>query len=255
VSLEQLGVYSIAKKLANIPGAILAPFSTQLVFPMYTRLLEQGRPLGAIFGRVHLAGGGAAALLMAGLIATGHPLVACLYDERYQNAGWMLWIISFSVWFSILEHLEGSALWALGKSTVSTISNGADVLMMAVAMPLGYWLFGVPGLIGGFVLGDFMRYVATVWMLACEKLPVLRYDAVLSVFVALTGAAAVWLGPLIWPGTERLTIMEWFGKEPRVVPLVRMLVQGGIVVLVWAAAAGLCWQRGLLRMPPREEQA
>src|SRR5262249_28692958 len=157
---------------------------------------------GAIFSRVHLAGAGISALLMAGLIATGPLLVAILYDQRYQNAGWMLWIISFSVWFTILEHLEGSALWALGKSTVSTISNGADVLMMAVAMPLGYWLFGVPGLIGGFVLGDFMRYVATVWLLAREKLPVLRYDAILSLFVALTGAAALGIGPLVWPGDE-----------------------------------------------------
>src|SRR5205807_7789581 len=100
---------------------------------------------------------------------------------------------------------------------------------------------------------DFMRYAATVWMLNRERLPVLRYDLAVSLLVALVGGAAIWFGPLLWPDTQRLEFMAWFGKKPRDVPLYRMLVQGAFVVVVWGVLALVFWRAGLLKLPPREE--
>ena len=268
-SLALLGVYHFATQLAQIPAQLMSAFAGQLVFPLYSRLHQSGRDIKEFFNRIHLVGAGFASLLIAGVIATGQSVVQCLYDQRYQGAAWMLPLLAIGVWFQVLESLEGSILWALGRSRPSAISNAGKVLALFVAVPVGYHLAEIPGMVLGFVVGDFVRYILTVYFLRLDGLNVLRYDVAMSLFIigaSFAGiAAADWLRPYPlraellaalavtpdshWPGT-----IPWAGLKASYTKdystmFIRLLVEGGVVTGLWSLAALACWRAGLLKKP------
>jgi len=268
-SLALLGVYHFATQLAQIPAQLMSAFSGQLVFPLYSKLHQSGRDIREYFERIHLVGAGFAALLIAGVIATGQSVVQCIYDQRYQGAAWMLPLLAIGVWFQVLESLEGSILWALGRSRPSAISNAGKVVALFVAVPVGYHLWEIPGMVLGFVAGDFVRYVLTVWFLRFEGLGVLRYDIAMSVFIITASfagiAAADWLRPYPiragllaalaatpdshWPGTIPWAGLKASYTKDYATMFVRLLIEGGVVVGLWSVAALACWRAGLLKKP------
>ncbi len=267
-SMALLGVYGLAQNLAQVPAGLIGAFSGQLVFPLYSRLHQEGRDIRHVFGRVHLASAGFAALLIAGLIATGGPLILCLYDPRYRDATWMLPILAVGVWFTVLESIGGAVLWATGQPRVSAFSNGAKTLALPVLLPLGYWLDDIPGMIVGFVAGDLVRYAVTAWALYRQGLPVVRYDLSLTLFIAAASIVAMMVGQWLWPYPFRPEVLSAFAVAPDagfpgavpwgalVAPpkrdwsnaLMRIGIQGTTVVALWSVAAWFCWSRGMARL-------
>lgn len=318
ISFDKLGIYYFALMLANIPPLLMFAFKDQLVFPLYNRFHESGRDLREAFSRMHPAMIGFGAMLVSGLIATGPTAVKCLYDHRYQEAGWMLQFLAVGVWFQILEAIGGAVLWAIGRSRSSAISNGFKVFTLFIFAPVWLWfsqyfyteypkpdfrypdtvnlarelnpaenVFGVDskealyywkvehqkgkaatipegnylvdaqgdiryalnwklqliGLILVFVLGDFIRYAVTFWVVRQEKMPILRYDLAVTLLIVATSLAAFAVGDAFWP--DRVSPDPL--KKDFQYNLVRFLILGVSVVAQWAALGIIAWLCGLFR--------
>jgi O-antigen/teichoic acid export membrane protein len=237
------GVYYISLRLLQVPMELMSSVNNALVFPLYSRVIQGGRSQREAFLHIHLAPAGLAALLIAGLIVTGPTFVRIVFDQRYEDAAWMVPLLAAGAWFQILEHTEDSFLWAFGQSRVSALSNAAKVLSLPVLAPLGYWLGSLAdspleGLIVGFVSTQLVRYVVTAAYIHRLGMPVFRWDLVLTVLVGATAALGWYSGTLLWPErTSRDLLRLWlqFGT------------QGLVVVLCWAALFGAAWSRGLIR--------
>jgi O-antigen/teichoic acid export membrane protein len=268
-SLTLLGVYHMASQLAMIPHQLMLTLAGRLAFPLYSKIKQSGKDVRQFFGRIHLATGSVAALLLAGVLATGPTLVQLVYDARYQDAGWMLHILAFGVWFQILEAMEGSILLALGHARPSAISNFGKVLTLFVAVPIGYHYWDFTGMIVGFAAGDFTRYVITVGFVRAQGVQVLRYDLPLLAFVILASQLALLCGELLLPMPFRPELFGMFaihsdGGIPAAIPwyavrqsfvkdywllACRLLIQGGVVVLLWVVPMAICWKKGLFKKP------
>lgn len=238
VSIELLGVYGIAAAIALMPVQLMLTMAWQLVFPLYSRLTQAGHDVRSAFARVHPLAAGSAAFLTAGMVAVGPTLIRCIYDSRYTGAAWMVPFLAIGGWFQMLECLESSVLWALGRARAPAVSNAAKLISLVVLVPAGYWLVGFPGMLLGFVAADLIRYVATMTALRRQGVAVLTYDLVMSLFLVVSSGTAVLAGSLLWPSPAgRLDL------------LVRGLTEGAVVVLLWAGLTLVCWRRGLFRKP------
>lgn len=234
IDLTLLGVYHFAAMLASMPGTLMLTLSWQLVFPLYSRLHQAGEDLRAVFGRVHPAAAGIGALMVTGLIGAGPTLVRCLYDARYQEAGWILPIIAIGAWFQILETLGGSILFALGKSRAPALSNAMKVVALLLFVPVGYWRWGFSGVLAGFVAADLVRYLFTAWAVYRQGIAILLYDVLLSLGIVVGCGAAFAAGNVAWAQSNR-----WL----------ELLAQGSAVVLVWGVVGLIAWSRGMFRLP------
>jgi len=244
-SLSLLGVYHMAAQLALIPHQLMLTFAGRLAFPLYSKIKQSGKDVRQFFGRIHLATGSVAAVLLAGVLATGPTLVQLVYDARYQDAGWMLHILAFGVWFQILEALEGSVLLALGEARPSAISNFGKVLTLLIGVPLGTYYWDFTGMIVAFAAGDCTRYIITVCFVRAQRVPVLRYDVPLTAFVVLASQFALHCGDWWFPAPVPV---EGAVKDYRLLAI-RLLIQGSVVVGLWLAPMAVCWKAGLFKKP------
>lgn len=239
-SIALLGVYNFAAQLAMIPGQLMATLTWQLVFPLYSRRLQAGDEVQTAVAFVHPRAAGFAAFLTAGLLGAGPSVVACLYDSRYQAAGWMLQLLAIAVWFQTLETLESAVLWTLGKTRAPALSNASKLIALAIFAPLGHWLDGFRGLLLGFVAADAVRYAATLWAIRRQGMALLRMDLALTALIGVSAALAAGAGMALGAGAE----VTWTSR------LVRAGVEAGVVATIWLlVVAG--WRLSLTKVTAR----
>jgi O-antigen/teichoic acid export membrane protein len=143
-----LGVYSVAVFLSGAAGDILGRVSSGVLFPAYSRVREQGMDvLRTTYYRTRLVSDSLALPLLGALCVLGDPLVAFLYDERYRAAGWMLQVLTVRVAFAALTGPCQYCVLALGQTRTLFQLNLARTLWLVIAVPTGYQLIGVPGLV------------------------------------------------------------------------------------------------------------
>jgi O-antigen/teichoic acid export membrane protein len=287
---DLMGVYGRALSLAVIATSLMSAFCCQLVFPIYSRMHQEGKNIRASFGKVQARAAGFAALLVSGMLAAGPAAVHCLYGPLYHEAGWMLQFLAVGAWFQMLEGTIGASLLALGQARAVMVSNGSRLLAVLVFVPLGYWLghriplgtnYADPRLLAastaGLVaapLGDGPLLAATAltperpdyqgflgMLLGFIAADVTRYLVVLRLARA-NGLSALApdlvLGLLIlvispaaaFAGQRLADFCNGYVSNPRAQDVVLFLSQGALVVLIWGLLF-LLWSRGKRRRASR----
>jgi O-antigen/teichoic acid export membrane protein len=200
IPLGELGVYSIGLLLATVPPMALTRTSWRIAFPLYSRVLCEGRDLRPVFHsvrRVLLLGGG---WTLAGLAGGGPTVVSLLYDERYLGAGWMVQLLAIGGWFAILEATNGEALLARGQAHWVAAGSASKLVGMIALLPLGYWLGGFPGAVVALVAADLLKYLVSASAAARAGLGAFWQDAGLSLVLGASALLGAWTASRIEQG-------------------------------------------------------
>ena len=200
VSAEMLGVYSIA---IMIVGAVETGARKVISNVCYSAINEVVREkagdasaLRKIYYRFLQPVDFILYLITGMLYVSGTAIIRFLYDARYQDAGWILPILSFSL-LAIRFDLASCCYLAIGRPKLGTA--------LVVARLLGYGLvppaFAIWGLQGAlWVLALNFMCVAPVIYYFNAMLGILDWKKELAVTPALIlGAAAGWLISIILP--------------------------------------------------------
>ena len=194
-TMTMLGVYSIAAMLALAPAQALSTVSSRVLFPFYTRVHYSSQKLPPVFESARwplLVLGG---WIAGGFIGGGPTMMRLLYDSRYWEGGWMIQILSGGLWFGVvLGGTYGAVVLALGRSEWSAFTSVSKVLGIVAFIPLGYWLGGFPGAVGGLAASELLRYSVAVYGASKLGFDERREDLRATVRVgisALAGWAAV----------------------------------------------------------------
>src|SRR5262249_45454292 len=137
LSLDVLGVYHLGASLANMPTMLVVTLSGQLVFPLYSRLLQSGQDIRTSFAGIHQAAAGFAALLVTGMLCTGPLFIRCLYDNRYQDAGWFLQLLTIAAWFTMLQNTGERVLVADGQTRPLALAHAGKLAVLPVVLFVG----------------------------------------------------------------------------------------------------------------------
>jgi O-antigen/teichoic acid export membrane protein len=159
ISLGALGVYGIARSMADVLGMTVARFGNHVLFPLVASYAQESRSnlreqlVGMRAKFLYVTGFGfSLAVVMADL-----P-IKILYDSRYQAAAWMLPLFVAGSWFSILSAVNESTLLGLGKPLYGAVANTSKFLFLLIGLPLSVMSFGLPGAIVVMAISDLFRY-------------------------------------------------------------------------------------------------
>ena len=190
---DELGVYNLAMQMALLAPMVITRITSQVFFPAFSRLIENKVDFRAPFRAwrriLYLVGG----YLIAGMMATGVPVIDFLYLPRWIEAGWMLQLVAIGMWFSIMEAPSESALLAMGHSKWMALGNLSKVIGIAVLVPIGFHYLAFPGAVLGLALSNAVKYLTVAVAARSHDLPVLRHDFLFSVWVAITGGGIYYL--------------------------------------------------------------
>jgi O-antigen/teichoic acid export membrane protein len=145
VSPKELGVYTIAFFLAMAFKEIVRKVMSSVLYPVLSEVVRS-RPqdLKKVYYKMrrHLD---AVVMIVVGILAsTGHVVIDFLYDDRYQNAGWMLEILSLSTIFLGIT-MAGVCFMALGNSKYIMLLTGVSAIFLFISVPLAYGIYGLYG--------------------------------------------------------------------------------------------------------------
>jgi O-antigen/teichoic acid export membrane protein len=199
LSLDRLGVYTIAFMLSNLPNDVVASLGFRVIFPAASRraglsrealrelILRHRRPLLWVL-----------AVAVAGLATFGDMFVRFLYDDRYHDASWMLSILALGLWPRMLTNTMGPALMAIGQPRYLAYSGMLRFLLLCVAVPAAYHAIGLVGAVAAVAAGGLADYGVEVYGLRRHRLLGIHQDlrmtlAWMGVVVALLLTRS-WLG-------------------------------------------------------------
>ncbi len=187
VSLDVAGVYGIAVMIAAVPTAALGAFATNVAFPLFSQIEQRGEGLPRAFRRVRAPVNAVAGWAISGLLVGGPVAVKLLWTEPYWDAGWMVQLLAAGVWPGVILVASNNAgLLARGHSRLTAASSAAKLGGMLIAVPAGYGLLGLPGLILGFALSEVCRYAVSTWAAVHYGLRDWASDLALTARIAAT---------------------------------------------------------------------
>lgn len=192
LTLEMLGVYTVAFTLADLPKTLMEAVMNKVVFPVISKQLDLPRSQL----RQNLLDKRKLLLLfitlpLAILVCFGDQLILSLYDQRYAQASWMLPMLALGMWPFILNASINKALFALGKPLYIALGNVFKLLYMVILLPLSFYSMGVLGVILVVAFNDIPCYIVVTYGLWKEKLLGLKQDLgatfLLFVLIAVLG--------------------------------------------------------------------
>ncbi len=163
MTMADLGIYSIASFLSGAVAGGLQTVSGAVLFPVYSRLAEQGpEKLRAktLQIRAGLALLGLPPLFVLTLF--GPQVLHLLYDTRYEGGGWMLQIRAAASAFGIISMTISPVLLAVGNSFRHMILLILQSSLFIICMSVGGYFYSVTGLLLGTAAAHLLTYPFTI---------------------------------------------------------------------------------------------
>jgi O-antigen/teichoic acid export membrane protein len=156
--LDVLGMYGLARIIADLPSALTGRLSHQLVFPALAAAQASKGIERTALSRPRLR------FILLGSVAIGTGIawadvaILVLYDPRYSGAGWMLSLLLVAAWFSVAATLGEAVLLGFGRPAFMSLANLTRLIALAAGLPVAYTTYGMAGAIGAFLVAEMVRY-------------------------------------------------------------------------------------------------
>jgi O-antigen/teichoic acid export membrane protein len=201
LGMRILGIYNIALFLSDAVGMAINRVTHGVFFPVFSRAARDGPGrLRDVYYAARLRTDLLAVPALGGLCVLGDDVVRFLYDARYAEAGWILQALCLRVAMGcVLDPCE-TCLFALGHTRYGFLSNVAMTVWIWVAIPVGWWLAGLEGLVVATSLSG-VPILLTLWP-AFRRLELLRVER--EAIAVLGFAAGAGLGALVQLALEAL---------------------------------------------------
>ena len=198
LGMRVLGVYNIALFLSEAVGTAINRVTHGVFFPVFSRAARDGAErLREVYYAARLRTDLLAVPALGALAVLGDDVVRVLYDARYAEAGWILQALCLRVAMScILDPCE-TCLFALGHTRYGFLSNVAMTAWIWIAIPVGWWLAGLEGLVIATSLSG-VPILATLWP-AFRRLGLLRPEReAIAIGGFAAGAGLGWVVQGAW---------------------------------------------------------
>ncbi|MFD1786673.1 oligosaccharide flippase family protein [Sphingomonas floccifaciens] len=192
--LAVLGVYGIARSLADILTLLANRLSNMVIFPMVARASDDREGLRQALTRSRPLLLAAAAVATSLFAALSDLIVGLLYDSRYHEAAQMLPILAFGVWFAVLATINEAVVMGIGRPVYSAIANVSKLICLCIGLPVAVVYHGITGAVWVIAGSEAVRYLPLWWSQRREGLPFGVQDIALT--AAAVGMFVLWRAAL-----------------------------------------------------------
>lgn len=213
IGAHAVGVYDVARSLANLPTSQISGVATNVASPVFARLQDdtaalRGAMLRLVRGVAYLA-----LPVLAGMAVLADALVATLAGPQWGDAVWPLRALCLAEMVACIANLQTQLLISSGQVKRLVRYNMLCALTLPAALAVGAWQGGLVGvgltwalvypLLYGWLLREVLRVVQLPWLHYVRALapPVLG-----AAFMAVAVLAAVALMPAAWAPPLRLLL-------------------------------------------------
>lgn len=185
ISLAELGVYSIARTLADMMSSFVVHAGNLLIFPAVAAIDASPQEIRAKVLRGRRTVLLIAAAALGSFVAFSDVVVDLLYDDRYGSAKVIVPILLLGSWFAVLCAVNEAILLGTGRPAYTAFGNASKLLTYIAAVPLAFHLYGFEVAVLVLSVGEVVRYLV-LWALSRRAhLAFLRTDAVLTVVLTV----------------------------------------------------------------------
>lgn len=161
VSLETLGIYTVAFTMAQLGTRVAKTVFQKVFFPGFAQMFRQDSARAAArYCTTRWVIDLSSVVMAVLLMAFGPWAVRVLYDPRYWDAGWMLQILAVQGAWDIMRAPAAVLLLAAGKPGYSVWAGISRVAVLCVGLPLSMHL-----------PSDQQRMYVAVWIIALSAVP------------------------------------------------------------------------------------
>lgn len=210
LSLEFLGIYSIAFTLGDLPRQINQKVYTKVLFPVMSKISDT--PRSELRQKIMKSRQAALAGLMVVVVilaSGGDIIIDFLYNENFESAGWILSIVALGLWPNLMADTLNPCLFAVGQPRYNAYGNFFSFLVIVVGIPGSIMILPEEiapfGAVLAVALSELPFYIAIALGLYREKLSCLRQDAI------FTGLLVVLLGSVLAVRTFLGLGLPWDG--------------------------------------------
>jgi O-antigen/teichoic acid export membrane protein len=191
ISWRMLGIYGIAYTLSDVPRQIITQFSSRVGYPFIARFSKLPRPefRAVLMGyRTYVLGLGALVLTL--VITTGDRVIHFMYDQRYQQAAWMVVVLACGLWHTLMTATMTPVLLSIQKAYYHTLAMALYCLTLFVCLPVGFHMLGILGAVAAVAISDLPVYIVSAIALARENIALAWQDMRMTLlFLALLSLA------------------------------------------------------------------
>lgn len=192
--LAEVGVYFMAVNLSMLVGVLASKLQQSIIFPWYSRMLQDGVSLAAAFEKTRPVILVSVTYMVTMLVVAAVPFFDLAYDDRYARAAIYLPVLAVGVWFGCLTGMYSAAFFAIGRSKWVAATSLSKLLVLGLAFPLVLGMGGDLLVVTLVVVGgDLARAVLSQWLGHREGLLNLKVDASMLVVLIATSVAGYYV--------------------------------------------------------------
>ena len=187
IPVALLGVYGIARTFSDAAFQLAHKISILIIFPTVAHAHHAGGEMARLVRPRQLGLVIAGSLVGAGM-AVADLTITLLYDDRYLAATFILPVLLFGTWFSILSVVNESVAYGSGKPAINAGANAAKFIWLVALLPYVLKDFGFLGALLVIGLSDVPRYVFLACVNQTHRLQFFAQDVAATVTMLCTAA-------------------------------------------------------------------
>lgn len=155
LDMTMLGVYATALRATEVVDDLVTTQTHSVLFPAFCQVgRESHERLRSVYYRVRLRVDALFLPAVGGLFVTSNWIVDLLFDEEYSLAGWMLKFLCIRTAMGVALTPCETCLFSMGHTRYGLYRNIARALWVVVAVPVGYKLGGLDGMLWAVALSE-----------------------------------------------------------------------------------------------------
>lgn len=170
LTAEQLGFYSIAYFLATSAKELIEKLTTNVWYPLLSLTNRENKAaLIDVYYSIRAKLDIMVYFLVGLLFVTAPLIIDVLYDDRYQQAGWMLQALTITIIGSNFR-LGSTLLLSMGNPKVGTVAVAVRAVALLLMIPYGYEGYGLEGAVSAIAVNPLFEIPVILWFFSAKRM-------------------------------------------------------------------------------------